>query len=104
MLGNISPEEEERLQHWIESSAENREVYEAFMSGKSFAERKKNFEHLKHERTIKAIHEKIDRKVRRRLYVRISSVAAVLLVAVLSVVVVVSLRKEKAGQEVLPRV
>ena len=104
VLGNISPEEEERLQHWIESSAENREVYEAFMSGKSFAERKKNFEHLKHERTIKAIHEKIDRKVRRRLYVRISSVAAVLLVAVLSVVVVVSLRKEKAGQEVLPRV
>lgn len=103
VVGNISPREEERLQRWLDSSLEHREMYEAFVSGQSFAERKRNFGHLKYEKTIGAIHEKIRRKVRRRLYMKISSVAAVLLVAVLSTVIIFSLRTEKAGVEpILP--
>ena len=103
VVGNISPREEERLQRWLDSSLEHREMYEAFVSGRSFAERKRNFGHLKYEKTIGAIHEKIRRKVRRRLYMKISSVAAVLLVAVLSTVIIFSLRTEKAGmQPILP--
>lgn len=104
VVGDISPGEEGRLQRWIDSSPENREMYEAFVSGRSFAERKKNFGHLNYEKTIVAIHEKIYRKERRRLYMRISSVAAVLLVAVLSTVILFSLQTEKREGMPLPEV
>lgn len=92
MLGTISPREEEKLQKWVALSSKNREVYEDFMSGRSYAERKKNFGHLKHEKTMVAVHEKINRKIRRKMYVRISSMAAVLLVAVMGAVIAFSLR------------
>lgn len=92
ILGTISQKEEEKLREWTTLSSENCEIYENFMSGKSYAERKKNFGHLKYEKILEAVYGKINRKRRRRIYVRISSVAAVLLVAILSALIAFSLR------------
>lgn len=102
VLGAASVKEEELLQRWIELSEENRTIYENFISGKSFAEREKNFGHLKYEKTLVAVNEKINRKVRRKMFVRISFVAAVLVVAVLSTMAV--FHRERVQPEVLPRV
>lgn len=102
VLETASTEEEELLQRWIDLSEENRKVYEDFISGKSFVERKKNFRHLKYEKTLAVVNEEINRRTRRKMFVRISSVAAVLIVAVLCTLVV--LQREQVQPEVLPRV
>ncbi len=92
MLGTISSNEEEKLQKWVALSSANRKIYEDFMSGRSYAERKKNLRYLRYEKTMEVVHGKINRKMRRRMYVRISSVAAVLLVAVMGIVIAFSFR------------
>lgn len=92
MLDTISSKEEEKLQKWVALSSANRKMYEDFMSGRSYVERKKNLRYLRYEKTMEAVHGKINRKMRRRMYVRISSVAAVLLVAVMGAVIAFSLR------------
>lgn len=98
LLDTSSVEEDEQIQRWIDFSDENRRVYEDFMSGRSFAERKKNFNHLRQEETIAMIHKKIERKVRRKIYLSVFSVASVLLVAVLCTIALPELRE----QEVMP--
>lgn len=40
MLGTLSPVEEERLDEWLKASERNREMWENFMSGKSWRERR----------------------------------------------------------------
>lgn len=101
-LGTISPAEEEELLHWIKSSEENRTLYEDFISGKSYSERRKNFSHLKYESTIAAIRAKINQRERRRLFIRISSVAAVFLVAILCVLSIPMLRNGGVRFDELP--
>ena len=103
VIGSTSPEEEQMLQEWIARSPKNREMFEAFMSGKSYVERKKNFKHLNYEKTIKAIHKKIDHKEQHRLYIRISAVAAVLLVAVLSAVIAFSFWNDTSTPALTPQ-
>jgi len=104
MLGTTSSEEEERLREWVEISDRNKEIYEDFLSGRSFVWRKKEFGYLKYGKTMTVIQDKIKRKTRRRILMRASSVAVVLLVAVLSTVAFYSLREKRVRPETLPQV
>lgn len=100
VLGTLSEEEEVRLRGWVECSDENRKVYEGFVSGRSYAERKQNFGHLSGEETLANINVKIRRRTRGKLMMRAAAVAAVVIVAVVSTVVV--LHREDSREEVVP--
>lgn len=58
LLGQLSEEEEKRLQVWIESSLENKENYESLMRDTDLSERYRQFATVDEEQAWKKFQEK----------------------------------------------
>lgn len=82
--GDLSDEDRQTLDLWIAASENNRRTYEKFVAGESLRERNRRFGKLDHEKTVRGVRRKLseyEAQRRRKIIVRWSSAAAILVAA-----------------------
>lgn len=97
LAGEISVEQQEVLNEWVERSPKHRMLYEELLRGEGYREYEEMVAGLNSDSYLEGIDRKIRQHRRRRLIVRGASVAAVLLVGVMTAVLL--FRGEERGTD-----